>query len=251
MSTDAVTLAAIADAGAVLDVLAGFARTIDFTASVAAATSSTGMVAIAEVAGLSILADIAAAQSSLAQLVAVPASLATTLVALIQEFQGTSVDYRAVSDAAASIVWASAIPAAGLGAAQIAANRTALANLLAVQGLIEAVRAATQANYASQDAALAMCCDLANRLDAGFAATSSRALRATLDGLRVALVTDINTRAATLSALLTFTPAQVLPALVLAHNLYDDPAMAADITARNRVLHPGFVPAAALTVLAP
>jgi prophage DNA circulation protein len=251
MSTDAVTLAAIADADAIFNILADFASTIDFTASVAAATTSTGAVTLAEVAGLSILADIAVARSNLAQLVAVPASLAATLVALIQDFRGTGVDYRAVSDRAASIVWASQIPAAGLGSAQILANRAALSNLLAIQGLVEAVRAATSMTYDSQDAALAMRDDLANRLDAAFTASPSRPLRATLDGLRVALVLDINTRAAALASLQTITPAQVLPALVLAQIIYDDPTMAGDICARNAVIHPGFVPATALTVLAP
>jgi len=250
MSTDAVTLAAIADTGAVLDVLADFAATIDFAASVASATSSTGAVTMDQVAGLSILDDIATAQGNLAQLVAVPATLAATLVSLIQEFQATGIDFRTLSDASATITWASSIPAAGIGSAQIIANRTALANLLAIQGLIEAVRAATSATYDSQQAALAMRDDLANRLDIASAATTSRPLRATLDGLRVALVIDINTRAATLAALETWVAPQVLPALVIAQTLYDDPTRAGEICARNAVLHPGFVPAGPLTVLA-
>jgi hypothetical protein len=249
MSTDAVTLAAIADAGALLDVLADIAATIDFSASVVANTSSTGAVTIANVAGLSILADIATVQGNLAQLVAVPADLAAAIVGLVQEFQGTGVDFRAI--AAATITWASSIPAAGLGYAQIIANRTAMANLLAFQGLIEAVRAATTATYDSQDTALAMRDDLADRLDTAIMTTASRPLRAALDALRVAMVTDINTRAASLDSLAVFTPARVLPALVLAHMLYDDPTMAADICARNAVAHPGFVPAVQLTVLAP
>ena len=33
-----------------------------------------------------------------------------------------------------------------------------------------------------------------------------------------------------------------IPALVLAHRLYDDPSWDADIVARNDVVHPGFVP---------
>ncbi len=251
MSTDDVTLAAIADAGAVLDTLAGFAQTIDFSASVAAATNTAGAVDLSRVAGLSILDAIAAAQSDLAQLVAVPANLASSLVAVIQSFSGISVDFRAISDSAASVAWASQIPAAGIGGAQILANRAALANLMATQGLIEAVRAATTATYDSQDAALAIRDDLADRLDSAITATASRPLRALLDRMRVALVADINTRAAALDSLATFTPAQVLPALVLAQRLYDDPTMAADICARNAVAHPGFVPAAPLTVLAP
>jgi len=249
MSTDPVTLAAIADAGALLELLAGFAAGIDFTASVAAATSASGAVTIAKVAGLSILADIATVQTNLTQLVAQPAALGAALVSLIQEFQGGGIDFRQISDAAATITWASTVPAAGLGSAQIVANQGALANLLALQGLIEAVRAATTATYDSQNAALSLRDDLCDRLDAASAAATSRPLRAVLDALRVALVLDINTRAAALDTLVTYTPARVLPALVLSHALYDDPSRAADICARNGIEHPGFVPVMALTVL--
>ncbi len=252
MATDPVTLAAIADTGAVLAILAKFAGRIDFTASVAANTAANGAVDLAAVAGLSLLGDIAALQADLAALVADPASLATSLVSVIQGFQGSGIDFRDLSDAASGIDWASQNPPDGLYAAAITADRAALAFLLQVQGLVEAVRAATAATYDSQNAALAMRDDLSGRLDAVILLdTTSRPLRATLDALRVALVEDINVRAAALDSLVTVTPAKVMPALVLAEMLYDDPTMTADICARNAVAHPGFVPPGPLTVLAP
>ena len=42
---------------------------------------------------------------------------------------------------------------------------------------------------------------------------------------------------------------QVLPALVVAYQIYGSIDSAPDIVTRNRVRHPGFVPAAALEVL--
>ncbi|PTS90230.1 hypothetical protein DBR17_01670, partial [Sphingomonas sp. HMWF008] len=53
-----------------------------------------------------------------------------------------------------------------------------------------------------------------------------------------------------------YTPATTEPALVIAARLYADPAQAeiraAEIVARNRVVHPGFVPGGvALQVLTP
>ncbi|MBR8316066.1 DNA circularization N-terminal domain-containing protein [Burkholderia dolosa] len=49
--------------------------------------------------------------------------------------------------------------------------------------------------------------------------------------------------------LVTVTPAQAIPALVMAHRQYGDATRADEIVMRNRVAHPGFVPAAALKIL--
>ncbi|MEO0035717.1 MAG: hypothetical protein RLZZ501_1740 [Pseudomonadota bacterium] len=251
MSTDEITVAAIADAGALLDVLTSLAETIDYSDSVATATDSAGAVTIADVAGLSLIADIADVADSLATLVATPSSLAAGLVALIQDFADTGIGFTAVADALAGVAWGSSIPAAGLNRATIIANRAALLSLMSLQALIEAARAAAAATYDSQDSALSVRDDLADRLDAAGVATSDRDLRAALDALRTTLVLDINQRAAALSALETYTPPAELPALVLAHELYDDPSQANDLCTRNAVEHPLFVPATALTVLAP
>lgn len=50
--------------------------------------------------------------------------------------------------------------------------------------------------------------------------------------------------------LVTVTPAQPMPSLVLAYGRYGDATRAAEVVARNRVAHPGFVPAAPLQVAA-
>ncbi|PCJ57846.1 MAG: hypothetical protein COA65_08860 [Rhodospirillaceae bacterium] len=74
-----------------------------------------------------------------------------------------------------------------------------------------------------------------------------------LGELRTALVRDLTARAAITPRLVTFTPTTTRPALALAQDYYgDDPAAliarADEITTRNQVRHPGFVPAGPLEV---
>ena len=74
------------------------------------------------------------------------------------------------------------------------------------------------------------------------------------DALRRAVTADLTARGGTLARLQTHVPAVTMPALVIAQRLYGDPARmearAAEIVARNKVPHPGFVPGgAALQVL--
>lgn len=59
--------------------------------------------------------------------------------------------------------------------------------------------------------------------------------------LRTAVVRDINTRVASLPALIMFTPLATLPALVLAYRLYADATRDQEIVARNDLRYPGFV----------
>lgn len=75
------------------------------------------------------------------------------------------------------------------------------------------------------------------------------------DGLYQALVTvrtdlnrDISARLEQVERMTERTPAQVMPALVLAADWYDSASRAGDITARNGIRHPGFVPVQTLRV---
>jgi prophage DNA circulation protein len=72
---------------------------------------------------------------------------------------------------------------------------------------------------------------------------------AALELLRAAVARDVAARGELLRERSTFTPAAVLPALALAHRVYQDAARVDELTARNGVRHPGFVPARALEVL--
>lgn len=75
------------------------------------------------------------------------------------------------------------------------------------------------------------------------------------DGLYQALVTvrtdvnrDISARLEQVERMTERTPLQVMPALVLAADWYDSASRAGDITARNGIRHPGFVPVQTLRV---
>lgn len=120
-------------------------------------------------------------------------------------------------------------------------NQVALFALIAQAALIEASQAAVAMSFDSQDQAIAVRDALAQALDAAALATEDEATAQALDALRVAMVNDITAEAINLPLLITVTPPQTVPAVALAHRIYDDPSWDADIVSRNGVLHPLFV----------
>lgn len=70
-----------------------------------------------------------------------------------------------------------------------------------------------------------------------------------LGQLRAAMARDVAARAELLRETSSYTPAAVLPAVVLAHRVYQDATRSDELVARNAVRHPAFVPAAPLEVL--
>ncbi|MBF0249969.1 MAG: DNA circularization N-terminal domain-containing protein [Alphaproteobacteria bacterium] len=125
-------------------------------------------------------------------------------------------------------------------------NRTALASYVRQVAVIEAARATPRETFANRTAAIARRDQVAEVLEAELMTAPDASYRA-LAALRAEVVKGINVRAARLPRLTTVTPTQTQSALVLAHEIYgDDPVRAArladDVTARNAVRHPGFVP---------
>ncbi|TKV19535.1 DNA circularization N-terminal domain-containing protein [Citrobacter sp. wls613] len=97
--------------------------------------------------------------------------------------------------------------------------------------------------------------DLAQVRDSLNEAIDREMERVSDDGLYQALVTvrtdvnrDISARLEQIERLTEKTPAQVTPALVLAADWYDSASRASEITARNGIRHPGFVPVKILKV---
>ncbi|MCP1440483.1 prophage DNA circulation protein [Erwinia persicina] len=97
--------------------------------------------------------------------------------------------------------------------------------------------------------------DLAGVRDSLNEAIDKEMERVTDDALFQALVTvrtdvnrDISARIEQVERLTERTPQQVTPALVLAADWYDSAARASEITARNGIRHPGFVPVKTLRV---
>lgn len=72
---------------------------------------------------------------------------------------------------------------------------------------------------------------------------------AALSNVRAAMVRDVVLRSEYLLQRSTYTPASVLPALVLAHRIYQDANRADELVNRNDVRNPAFMPARALEIL--
>ncbi|MDH4449210.1 MAG: DNA circularization N-terminal domain-containing protein [Rhodoferax sp.] len=72
---------------------------------------------------------------------------------------------------------------------------------------------------------------------------------AALSDVRAAMVRDMALRSEYLLQRSTYTPAAVLPALVLAHRIYQDANRADELVDRNDVRNPAFMPARALEIL--
>lgn len=79
--------------------------------------------------------------------------------------------------------------------------------------------------------------------------TASDAVYTALQDARAAVWQDLTTRARDNARMDTLTPPETLPALVVAYDYYETALRDAEIVARNRIRHPGFVPPAPLKVL--
>lgn len=109
---------------------------------------------------------------------------------------------------------------------------------------------ATERPVATAAQALALRDAVLAQIDAELEGTEPQAqTAATLELLRAAVARDVSVRAELLRERGSFTPQAVLPALVLAHRVYQDATRAEELAERNAVRHPTFVPARTLEVL--
>lgn len=120
-------------------------------------------------------------------------------------------------------------------------NQDALGSLVVQTAAISAARQVAAAEFESfQDGAAART-SLVALLDLAEDAASDEVYPA-LVALRAAAVRDIAARAGERPRLITYTPAQTLPAIVLAHLMHGDATRESDLVTRNRIRHPLFVP---------
>lgn len=126
------------------------------------------------------------------------------------------------------------------------ANGAAIGRMVTLSASAEAVRAATELTFDSYDDAVAVRDDLAERLDEAAFALADQGDDAgygALTMLRLTMVRDVTQRGGSLARLYTYSPTATEPALVTAQRLYGDATRAQEIVDRNRIRHPGFVPA--------
>lgn len=135
------------------------------------------------------------------------------------------------------------------------ANQNALFALIVQTALLEACGAILAMDFASRDQALATRDQLGLPLEAASLAAADlfqEKCAAALDDARRAMTAQIQAEAAQLPLLVAVTPPATVPAVVLAHRIYDDPSWDADLVARNGIVNPLFVSGGApLEVLAP
>ncbi|CAH4001670.1 DNA circularization protein [Serratia marcescens] len=98
------------------------------------------------------------------------------------------------------------------------------------------------------DDLIAVRAGLKHVIDTELQRTADDGLFLSLNRVRTDTNRDISTRLAQVEKTVTRTPPDVLPALVLAATWYDNAAREIDITGRNAVKHPGFIPVQPLRV---
>lgn len=104
------------------------------------------------------------------------------------------------------------------------------------------------ADYASWDDLSDIRTALNDAIDKEQLRTTNDTLFLSLTNLRASVNRDIASRLAQVEKTVTHTPKDVLPALVLAAEWFDDASRETDILTRNTVTHPGFVPVEQLRV---
>jgi Mu-like prophage DNA circulation protein len=129
-------------------------------------------------------------------------------------------------------------------------NQAAFLSLVQQASVIEAARLTSVMQFVSFEDALGIRDELIDELDAqGEAATSDSVYYALVD-VRTAMVQDIQVRSADLARILRLTLNDNVPAIALAYQLYGDATLDQDISARNGIRDPLFLPSGtALEVL--
>lgn len=132
---------------------------------------------------------------------------------------------------------------------RMAENRAAITALVRRTAMIQAARTASDMEPATFDEAVLLRDEIAMALEEEANQTTDDVVFSTLMDLRAAVVQDLTTRAADLSRLESRTLAQVGNVLVMAYNLYGDATREQEITDRNGLAMPGFVPVRPLQVM--
>lgn len=185
-----------------------------------------------------------------------PLALGTEIVGLVQMVGTVARGMGAADGGAASfralMGWGAdlpEVPGDTPARASQRANQAAMVQAVNLAASSELVRALAATDYASWNEAMAARDDAADRIDAlalRQADAGDDAGTASYDALRQAAIVDLTARGGPLARMRSHVPAITEPALAIAQRLYGDPstleARTADIVARNRVRHPGFVP---------
>lgn len=168
--------------------------------------------------------------------VTLPDQIASRFVGAMSSLSGLA-DYRILSGFGNDLL---PVPTSTPSRIQQAKNQKAIVNLVRRVSLVEATRQSSEQDYDSQLSAIAVRDELAEDLDTEMLTADDETYIA-LQDLRSDMVRDLTDRAAKLKQVRNYTPKATLPALVIAHSLYQDALRDQDIVARNNISHPGFI----------
>jgi prophage DNA circulation protein len=132
---------------------------------------------------------------------------------------------------------------------QIAKNHPAILGHARQTVLVQAVHLSSFLACTVYDDTLALKNELAAALDAETLLATDDGVYQALMAARAAMWADLTSRSRNSARLVTITPPDVLPALVIAYGWHEDAGRDLEIVARNKVKNPGFVPVQPLRVL--
>ncbi|WP_415257669.1 DNA circularization protein [Thauera phenylacetica] len=198
--------------------------------------------------------EVLGAYNGLVGLVEAPSRLVSRLSGSLGAFASRKSRNYQVSRALLDIVRNSSlsVPATVTGATP--SRVTEVANTTAVRALVRrsllttAARAVSASSLPIYDEAVDVRKSLTSALDSE-GHTAADPVFAALTDLRVKVHQDVAARTRDAARLNRVTPREVQPAVVLAYDLYEDAGRDVEIVERNRVRHPGFLPAEPLLVL--
>jgi prophage DNA circulation protein len=191
-----------------------------------------------------VAAGVAKLDAALATLISTPGQLATQLQGVLGLF-GFPALASLLGGAGDEEPAATGTPSA----ARARDNREALRRLVATSALAAAGAALAEEDFGSWNEAVSRRDTMLAAAEAELLVATDPALEAALNALVVAVVDDVDTRAAGAPRVRTLTVERITSALELATELYADGTRAEEIAARNDIAHPGFVRAGALEVL--
>lgn len=204
-----------------------------------------------------IVASVAGVSGSLTALIRTPVNLAQSVISLSAQLSLTVIRPLSAVAELRSVFGGNPRPTgsalSGSTRARLLANESARADLqrrnsLSNQARVLSVALSVESLTASQARQLRDA--LLDQLDAELEDSDPPAAVArALTQLRTAVAADVRRRGEMMRETSTYQPQAVLPALVLAHRIYQDATRADELVQRNGIRHPGFVPAAPLEVL--
>lgn len=127
-------------------------------------------------------------------------------------------------------------------------NRNALAALMRRAVLVQAAGMSAAMPVRVYDDGVLLRGNLTGALETE-SYTANDTVYPALQDLRIKVAADLTARLRDSARLQTITPRAVAPALVLAYDLYEQPLRESEIIVRNKLRHPGFVPAEKMKVL--